>query len=137
MRQLSRRNVLALGAAAGPGLAISASAVAETYGPDEGTELMPGIREVKLSESEAVIPSYSTVSMRDIVIEPGAEIDPFPMENDMVCHILEGELTVIQDGEAFTAQKGDVWTCATGTEEGGRNASDRVAIMRVTDLLRT
>lgn len=135
MQKLDRRSVLVLGAVAAAPLVVSSKAAAsERYGPDEGTELLPGVRQVDLSDREAMIPGYATVSMRDIVIEPGAKIPPSAMENDMVCHMLEGELVVIQDGVEFTAGEGDVWTCAVGTEEAGRNATERVAIMRVTDL---
>jgi quercetin dioxygenase-like cupin family protein len=138
MAGMGRRSALTLGlvAAATPALGLSRSAAAETYGPDEGTELLPGVRQVDLSEREAVIPGYETVSMRDIVFEPGAAIPAGPMENDMVCHITEGELRVVLDGQEFTARKGDVWTCAIGVEEGTENTGDTVAIMRVTDLLR-
>jgi nitrite reductase/ring-hydroxylating ferredoxin subunit len=87
-------------------------------GPGEGEELLPGIRQIDISEEEAIIPGYARVAMRDIVIELGATIDPFPMENDMVCHMLEGELEVIQDASEFTATEGYVWTCAEGTLEG-------------------
>jgi hypothetical protein len=139
MERMNRRSVLALGIAAmtAPVLTSSRSAVAQTsYGPDEGKELLPGVRQVDLGERPAIIPGYTTVSMRDIVVEPNAEVPAFPMENDMVCHMTEGELMIVQDGVEFTARKGHVWTCATGTEEGGKNAGASVAIMRVIDLLR-
>ena len=109
--------------------------MAQTYGPDEGKELVPGVRQVDLSQQESLISGYKTVSMRDIVVQPGASIPKSAMENDMVCHITEGELMIVQDGKEFTAKKGDVWTCAVGTEEQAENAGDSVAIMRVTDLL--
>jgi quercetin dioxygenase-like cupin family protein len=134
MQKLDRRTVLVFGAVAAAPLAATSAAATERYAPDEGTELLPGVRQVDLSEREAVIPGYSRVSMRDIVIEPGAEIPVHPMENDMVCHMLEGELEVTLNGEEFTVGENGVYTCATGTEEGAVNATDRVAIMRVTDL---
>ncbi|HEX2255084.1 MAG TPA: cupin domain-containing protein [Afifellaceae bacterium] len=136
MSNLDRRSVLALGAAAAAApLALSTKAAAqERYPAGEGTELMPGVRQVDLGEHESLIPGYARVSMRDIVIAPGAEVEPFAMENDMVCHMLEGELELIQNGEPRSVSEGDVWTCAEGTTEGGRNARDRVAIMRITDL---
>ena len=138
MEGMDRRSALALGlaaAAATPALATSRAAMAQMYGPDEGKELVPGVRQVDLSQREALISGYETVSMRDIVVQPGASIPKSAMENDMVCHMTEGELRVVQNGEEFTAKKGDVWTCATGTEEEAENAGDVVAIMRVTDLL--
>jgi hypothetical protein len=54
------------------------------------------------------------------------------MTNDMLCHMTEGELSVVQ----FTVKKGDVWTCANAdTTEGTQNTSSAVAIMRVIDLM--
>lgn len=137
MLKLNRRTILGVGAAATMPLAAASKAVAsERYGSDEGEELLPGVRQVDLSERAAVIPGYSTVSMRDIVVEPGAEIPVHPMENDMVCHMLEGELEVTLNGDEFTVPEDGVYTCAEGTEEGAVNATNRVAIMRVTDLYR-
>lgn len=134
MRKLDRRSVLALGTAA-PALLLTRPAIAARYAPDEGTELLPGVRQVDLSERPANIPGYSTVQMRDIVIQPGAEIPVHAMENDMVCHMLVGELEVHLDGEVFMVPENGVYTCAVGTQEGAKNLTDAVAIMRVTDLL--
>ncbi len=138
MGTMARRSALALGltAAAAPALALSRSAAAETYGPDEGKEVAPGVRQVDLSKQESLIPGYKTVSMRDIVFQPGSNTPNNTMMNDMVCHITEGELRVVQnDQEEFTAKKGDVWSCAVGTKEQGWNEGDVVAIMRVIDML--
>jgi quercetin dioxygenase-like cupin family protein len=137
MSKINRRTVLALGAAAAAPLTLSTrGAATERYGPDEGMELLPGVRQVDLDEREAIIPGYARVSMRDIIIEPGAEIPVHPMENDMVCHILEGELEVVLNGQEFIVPQDGVYTCAEGSEEGATNATESVAIMRVTDLHR-
>jgi hypothetical protein len=138
MGAINRRSTLALGLtmAATPLIVGVTPATAQTYGPDEGKELAPGVRQVDLSERESVIPAYKTVKMRDVVIQPGAKTPDNMMKNDMVCHITEGELAVVQNGKEFTAKKGDVWTCAnTDTTEGTQNKGDVVAIMRVTDLM--
>jgi quercetin dioxygenase-like cupin family protein len=135
---MDRRSALVLGVtvAATPVLALSKSATAQTYGPDEGKELVPGVRQVDLSKQESHIPGYKTVSMRDIVYQPGASTPNNTMKNDMVCHITEGELRVVQnDHQEFMAKKGDVWSCAVGTKEQGWNEGDVVAIMRVIDML--
>ena len=58
------------------------------------------------------------------------------MMNDMLCHMTEGELAVVQNDKQFTVKKGDVWTCAKGiTTEGTQNKGNTVAIMRIIDLL--
>jgi hypothetical protein len=59
------------------------------------------------------------------------------MKNPMVCHITQGELTLVQDGKEFAAKKDHVWTCAKDTVEGATNKGTTVAIMRITDLLET
>ena len=138
MAHLQRRKVLAIGAAvtAAPLLTASSSAATERYGPEEGEEILPGVRQIDLEERDAIIPGYARVTLVDYVAQPGAEFEPMPMPNEMVCHMLEGEFEVYLDGEEFTAGKNAVWTCAEGKEEGWTNATDQVAIMRVTHLLR-
>jgi quercetin dioxygenase-like cupin family protein len=138
MEGLARRSALALGlaAAAAPTLVPSRAAMAQMHGPDEGREVAPGVRRVDLGQRESMIQGYKTVSMRDVVYQPGASTSNPTMNNDMVCHIVEGELTLNQgEGREFTAKKGDVWTCATGSPEAAKNTGNVVAIMRDTDLL--
>ena len=52
METTNRRTTLALGitAAATPLLAWATSATAQTYGPDEGKEIGPGVRVIDLGE---------------------------------------------------------------------------------------
>ena len=137
MEGIGRRSVFALGlaAAAAPVLVSSRAARAEIYGPDEGKELAPGVRLVELSEREAIIPGYKTVKMVDVVFQPGSHAPQETMENDMVCHMLEGGLRIVQNGQEFRVKKNDVYTCATGTTEEDWNEGDVVAVMRVTNLL--
>jgi quercetin dioxygenase-like cupin family protein len=84
----------------------------------------------------SMIPAYKTVSMRDLVYQPGASTTNPTMGNDMVCHVLEGELTVATGGAGEVVfKKGDVWSCTKGGPENGKNNGASVAIMRVIDLL--
>ena len=82
-----------------------------------------------------MVPGFKTVRLRDISVQPGSAYPATAMKNPMVCHITEGELQVTQDGKTFAAKKNFVWTCNTGTMEGGENKGSTVAVMRVTDLL--
>ena len=76
------------------------------------------------------------MKLRDVVIQPGGKTPDNVMMNDMLCHMTEGELSVVQNENQFTMKKGDVWTCAmSDTTEGTQNTSNAVAIMRVIDLL--
>ena len=135
---MDRRTTLASGLLAIPALASARPAAAATYGPAEGTETAPGVRQVDLGKREAMIPGYKSVAMRDIVYQPGASTRNPAMRNDMVCHCLEGELSLDQGhGMQFVAKKGDVWSCSEGMAENTRNVGATVAIMRITDLLRT
>jgi quercetin dioxygenase-like cupin family protein len=138
METLYRRSTLALGLtmAATPLIAWLSPAAAQTYGPDEGEEISPGVRVVALGERASVIPAYKMVRLRDVVIQAGAKTPDNVMANDMLCHMTEGELTVVQNEKKFTVKKGDVWTCAKAdTTEGTQNTSNSVAIMRVIDLM--
>ena len=137
MEEIGRRFALALGlaATAAPALVSSRAAMAQAYGPDEGKEIAPGVRVVELGEREAIIPGYKTVKMLDVVFQPGSHAPQETMENDMVCHMTEGELRIVQNGQEFRVKKGDVYTCAKGTTEEDWNEGDVVAVMRVTELL--
>ena len=96
---------------------------AQRYRPDEGKEIAPGVRRVDLTKRTSEIPGYATVSMRDIVYQPGAKSENPAMANDMVCHCLEGELQVSQGPDTkFVAKTGDVWSCKKGMPE----AHDRI-----------
>jgi len=53
-------------------------------------------------ESPSLIPGFKTVSMRDVIMQPGSKTAGPPMMNAMVCHIAEGELRIEQDGKTFT-----------------------------------
>jgi hypothetical protein len=72
--------------------------------------------------------------MRDLIMQPGSKTAGPPMMNPMVCHILEGEMRIEQDGKSWTAKKNYVWTCNKDTKEQAYNDSNAVAIMRITDL---
>jgi len=85
-------------------------------------------------ETPSIIPGFKTVSMRDIIMQPGSKTAAPPMMNAMVCHITEGELRIEQEGKTFTAKKNFVWTCNKDTKEQAFNDGSVVGIMRITDL---
>ena len=69
-------------------------------------------------------------------MQAGAKTPDNMMMNDMLCHMTEGELAVVQNGKPFTVKHGGVWTCAKGiTTEGTQNKGSTVAVMRIIDLL--
>jgi quercetin dioxygenase-like cupin family protein len=139
MEDIDRRSALALGlatAATLPALFTPTPAFAQRYRPDEGREIAPGVRRVDLTKRASEIPGYATVSMRDMVYQPGAKSENPAMANDMVCHCLEGELQVSQGPDnKFVAKTGDVWSCKKGMPEANVNNGSTVAIMRVIDLI--
>jgi quercetin dioxygenase-like cupin family protein len=136
MNKMNRRSALALSLAVPSAVFVTRSVTAQPYALTEGREIAPGVRQVDLTKRESMIPSYKTVSMRDIVYQPNAKSSNPGMENDMVCHCLEGELKVNQGpGKDFVAKKGDVWSCNKGLPENNENTSSVAAIMRVIDLL--
>src|SRR3546814_5193872 len=102
-------------------------------GKDEAP--LPGVVVRTFGEERSLIPGFKTVSMRDVIMQPGAKLpEEAVMMNAMLCHITEGELRIVQDGKAFTAQKNYAWTCNKGTKEHAVNDSDAVAVMRILDL---
>jgi quercetin dioxygenase-like cupin family protein len=134
MESLNRRQTLLNIAVASVALSFS-TAAAQTSGSTESREVAPGVRRVEYSKRETMIPNYKIVSMRDNIYQPGASTSGSSMDNDMVCHMLEGELTVDTGSGDNVYKKGDVWSCAKGMPERSKNTGTTVAIMRVIDLL--
>ena len=136
MQKLDRRSALKLAAAAASAAVVSPVAAQTTVAPT-GTDTTPwpGVVVRKYGESPSIIPGFKTVSMRDIIMQPGSKTMGPPMPNAMVCHILEGEMQIDQDGKIFTAKKNFCWTCNKDTKEQASNNSNAVAIMRITDLM--
>jgi hypothetical protein len=135
MKDVDRRSALALGlAAASAAIVKPAAAQAPDALAGKDTTPWPGVVVRAYGESPAMIPGFKSVSMRDIIMQPGSKTAGPPMPNPMVCHILEGEMRLEQDGKTFTAKKNFAWTCNTGTKEQAFNDSKAVAIMRITDL---
>jgi hypothetical protein len=132
MKTVDRRSVLMFGLAAASA-AIMKPAASQSMGYKDTTPF-PGVVARAYGTSPSLIPGFTSVSMRDIIIQPGSKTAGPPMKNAMVCHITEGELRVEQEGKTFTAKKNFVWTCDKGTKEQVFNDGKVVAIMRITDL---
>ena len=144
MVDIDRRSALAFGIAAASGVAapgLAAARMSGMSGPGgtaapEGREIAPGVRIFDYSKRGSAIPAYKNVVMRDFVYQPGAKTINPSMPNEMVCHMLEGELSVNHGpGMDFVVKKNAVWSCAKGQPENGHNTGSTVAIMRVIDLL--
>ena len=133
MQKIDRRSAVALGLAAASA-AVVKPAAAQTAGYKDATP-WPGVTVRSYDgETPSLIPGFKTVSMRDVILQPGSKTMGPPMMNPMVCHIAEGELQIEQDGKTFTAKKNYVWTCNKDTKEQVSNTGSVAAIMRITDL---
>ena len=133
MKKLDRRSALAIGVAAASAAMVKPAAAQTTDYKD--TTTAPGVVNRVYGETPSIIPGFKTVSLRDIIIQPGSKtVERATMMDAMVCHITEGELQLVQDGKPFTAKKNFVWTCNKGTIEHAANNGGVVAIMRITDL---
>ena len=133
MTQVDRRSALAIGLAAASTAMVKPAAAQTTNYKD--TTVAPGVVNRVYGEGPSIIPGFKTVSLRDIIIQPGSKTpENQVMMNAMICHITEGELRVVQDGKTFTAKKDFIWTCNKDTKEHSANDGRVVAIMRITDL---
>ena len=133
MTQVDRRSALAIGLAAASAAMVKPAAAQTTDYKD--TTVAPGVVNRVYGEGPSIIPGFKTVSLRDIIIQPGSKTpENQVMMNAMICHITEGELRVVQDGKTFTAKKDFVWTCNKDTIEHSANDGRVAAIMRITDL---
>ncbi len=137
MKKVDRRSALAIGFAAASAAVVKPAAAqpAGAIGSKDETP-WPGVvvRSYGDAPTNALIPGFKTVSMRDIIMQPGSKTNAPPMMNPMVCHILEGEMRIDQEGKSWVAKKNYVWTCNKDTKEQAFNESSAVAIMRITDL---
>src|SRR5438445_12049085 len=132
MDKLDRRSALAFGLIAASAAMVKPAA-AQPMEAGKETTLAPGVVQRVYGEGPAIIPNFKTVSMRDIVMQPGSKTANNPMKNAMDCHITEGELRLVQDGKTFAAKKNDVCTCAKSTKEQELNDGYVVAVMIITD----
>jgi len=131
---IDRKTLLGIELGASSSLFAVSREIADAAVGDE-KRLGEGVTVKILGEEMSMIPGYKTVRRRDFIVQPGSEFKPAPMVNAMVCHILEGELQVNQDGRQFSAKKDYVGTCKIGTTEGVANTGTAVATMRIVDLL--
>src|SRR5258705_11894468 len=134
MNKIDRRSALGSGLEA-VWAAMMKPAAAQTTGYKDTTPWPGVVVRAYDGETPSIIPGFKTVSMRDIIMQPGSKTMGPPMENAMVCHITEGELQLDQAGKPFTAKKNFVWTCNKNTKEQASNVSNAVAIIRITDLM--
>ncbi len=137
MKKINRRSALALGQTAASAAMVkpAGAQTAAGIGSKDATPY-PGVvvRTYGDAGTASLIPGFKTVLMRDVIMQPGSKTAGPPMMNAMVCHILEGEMRIEQDGKSWTAKKNYVWTCNKDTKEQAFNESNAVAIMRITDL---
>jgi mannose-6-phosphate isomerase-like protein (cupin superfamily) len=142
MDEMNRRSALALGlatAAATPLLALAKSATAAeivpAYGPNDGTELAPGVRLVEVGTFDSDMTGAKKIQVLDIVFQPGAADKESEMDNDMVCFITAGEFQIKKADKEFTVKKGEYYTCGKGKTDHATNISKEVGIHRVTVLI--
>jgi quercetin dioxygenase-like cupin family protein len=139
MKDMNRRSALALGlaaTAATPLLMMASPALAKKeYGPTDGKELAPGVRIVELGTFNSDIPAYKSISMLDIVFQPGAVAPETAMDNDMMCYIAAGEFTIKKADKEFTVKEGEMYTCAKGKTDMATNTSSVVGIHTIGVLI--
>ncbi|MEI9409988.1 hypothetical protein [Mesorhizobium salmacidum] len=135
---MNRRSAIALGltaAAATPLFVLTAHAKTKKYGPKDGKEIAPGVRVVEVGTGNADIPAYKSISIVDVVFQPGAHAPQTVMDNDMVCTITAGAFTIKKADKEFKLKEGDMYTCAKGKTDEATNTSKVVGIHRIAVLI--
>ena len=136
MEDIDRRSAMTLGLVAMSGVAFPISAAAETYEPDRGMEIAPGVRQIELGSHASTLPGYKMISMRDVVFQPGTNTYEPSAPHDMVCYVPEGNLKVTQGGSDWFARiAAGPWTTRRGIKTAYWNMFQDVAILRVIDLV--
>ena len=65
----------------------------------------------------------------EVTLEPGCSIGEHPHQPDAeFCYMLEGELTILDNGEEHTVYPGDAWICGDGAVHYSKNTSDKPAV---------
>jgi hypothetical protein len=97
MKTVNRRSAVVLGLAAASAAMVK-PATGQTTDYKDATPWPGVVVRAYGAETPSLIPGFKTVSMRDIIMQPGSKTMGPPMENAMVCHITEGELQIDQEG---------------------------------------
>src|SRR6516225_4879044 len=100
MQNVNRRSAVALGLAAASAAMVK-PASAQTTGYKDATPWPGVVVRAYDGETSSLIPGFKTVSMRDVIVQPGSKTMGPPMMNAMICHIPEGELRIEQEGKIF------------------------------------
>ncbi|MBZ9734127.1 hypothetical protein LB534_07525 [Mesorhizobium sp. CA18] len=138
MKTMNRRSAIALSmtaAAVTPLFTLMASAKTKKYGPKDGKEIAPGIRVVEVGTGNSDIPAYKSISIVDVVFQPGAHAPAMVMDNDMVCTITSGAFTVKKKDKEFKLKEGDMYTCSKGKTDEATNTSKEVGVHRIAVLI--
>lgn len=126
--------LLALSGLLGPARARGASI--GPYGPESGTELAPGVREVQLDEREIELGAYRRIVLVDLIFQPGAGIVVDPVPADAVYLGRSGLLRIELDERGSFVLKSDRLLGASRGAVGRlSNPGAEPAVLRVVELL--
>jgi hypothetical protein len=89
MQKVNRRSAVALGLAAASAAMVKPVA-AQTMDYKDATPWPGVVARAYTSETPSIIPGFNTVSMLDIIMQPGSKTAGPPKMNPMVCHITYG-----------------------------------------------
>ncbi|TIV29690.1 MAG: hypothetical protein E5V90_11375 [Mesorhizobium sp.] len=135
MKTMNRRSAIALGVTAAtvaPLFATATFAKTKKYGANEGKE---GVRVVEVGTGNSDIPAYKSISIVDVVFQPGAHAPQSVMDNDMVCTITSGAFTIKKADKEFKLKVGDMYTCSKGKTDEATNTSKEVGVHRIAVLV--
>ncbi|MER8715523.1 hypothetical protein [Mesorhizobium sp. M1295] len=90
---------------------------------------------VEVGTGNSDIPAYKSISIVDVVFQPGAAAPAMVMDNDMVCTIAAGEFTIKKADKEFKLKEGDMYTCSKGKTDAAANTSKVVGIHRIAVLI--
>jgi quercetin dioxygenase-like cupin family protein len=95
-----------------------------------------GVKVNVIKETTSRIKGVSKVQLIEVTLEPGAIMPTSKMDTAMICECTRGSLEVtLDEGKKVTMNKGGVWTCGVGTDEGVANKGNTAAIMRVFNMV--
>jgi quercetin dioxygenase-like cupin family protein len=127
---LNRRELLLLGLAGATSLVVSKASSALAAEPPKGVKVNV------IKETASRIKGVSKVQLIEVTLEPGAIMPVSKMDTAMICECTRGSLEVtLDEGKKVTMNKGGIWTCGVGADEGMANKGKIPAIMCVFNML--
>ena len=137
MQDITRRSAVALSLAAAASVPPEARAQGAGGGASQFKETQrgPGVVQRDYTQERSLVPGFQTVSMRDLILEPGAMFKPaMPMANAMSATPQKASYRSTRTGARSLHQHFTFGPATRAPRSDPRTEGNVRAVMRITDL---